>query len=327
MTTGTGNGADDAGKFRLITTAGISALSAPYVTVADLAALGAKAAFLGVPFDTGSVPQRPGSAAGVRAVRAASTMTLPWSSEWDIDLAEVYRFVDCGDVPVVPGDAKRTHKLVEDQIHAILTAGAIPIAVGGDDSLPIPGARALSRFLGPDKRMGYLQIDAHLDASHDILGQTQSNASGIARASELENLRPANMAVIGARGTLNTRDWWEFVRERGVSVYSVRAIRDSGFEATTQKALERVWDGVDAVYVAFDVDSIDPAFAPGAWPEPGGFTSDEIIRLAQMVGRYGVAALNCVEIFPMYDPGGITARLAWEVVMQMLYAHAKYHLE
>jgi agmatinase len=253
-------------------------------------------------------------------------MTLPWSSDWDIDLQEAYNFVDCGDAPLVPGDAIRTHKLVEDEIYAILSAGAIPVAVGGDDSLPIPGARALSRYLGEERKMGYLQIDAHLDASIEISGQRQSNASGIARASELSNISPENMAVIGARGTLNTRDWWNFVRERGISVYTMSQIREHGFEEIVPQALDRVWDDVDAVYVAFDVDSIDPAFAPAAWPEPGGFTSHEIIRVGKLVGSHGLAALNCVEIFPIYDPGGITARLAWEVITEMLYAHAYHHL-
>jgi agmatinase len=94
--------------------------------------------------------------------------------------------------------------------------------VGCDHSLCIPGARALSRHLGPQRRMGYLQIDAHLDAGTEIGGERQTNCNGLIRATELANLSVENMAVIGVRGTINVPDWWEAVRERGIPVYPMR---------------------------------------------------------------------------------------------------------
>ena len=170
-------------SFAAITSGVVSFLGAPHVPVEELADHGARAAFLGFPFDGANAAiERPGSANGPRGLRIASNMCFPWSFEWDIDLFEAYDLVDCGDAPLAIGNAVRTHELVQEQLEAILSAGAIPIAIGGDHSLCIPGARALSRHLGPDKRMGYLQIDAHLDAGVEIGGETQTNCNGLIRA-------------------------------------------------------------------------------------------------------------------------------------------------
>jgi len=316
------------GNFAAITSGVVSMLGAPHVPTARLAGSGAKAAFLGFPFDGANAAiERPGSANGPRALRIASNMCFPWSFEWDVDLFEAYNLVDCGDSPLAIGNVTRTHELVQAEIRAILDAGAIPVTVGGDHSLCIPGARALSEFLGPGKRMGYLQIDAHLDAGLDIGGELQTNCNGLVRAAELPNLSVDNMAVVGIRGTINVPDWWTAVRERGIPVYPMHVVRERGVVETMTEVLDRVWDGVDGVYVTFDTDSIDAAFAPGTTgPEPGGFTSHEIIQVGKMVGERGLTAVDNVELAPLYDPSGVTARLVWEVLSQMLYAHAKHHL-
>jgi agmatinase len=316
------------GNFAAITSGVISMLGAPHVPTAQLSGSGAKAAFLGVPYDGANAAiERPGSANGPRALRIASNMCFPWSFEWDVDLFEAYGLVDCGDSPLAIGNVTRTHELVQAEIRAILDAGAIPVTVGGDHSLCIPGARALSEFLGPDKKMGYLQIDAHLDAGLDIGGELQTNCNGLVRAAELPNLSVDNMAIVGVRGTINVPDWWTAVRERGIPVYPMHVVRERGVVETVTEALDRVWDGVDGVYVTFDTDSIDAAFAPGTTgPEPGGFTSHEIIQVGRMIGERGLTAVDNVELAPIYDPSGVTARLVWEVLSQMLYAHACHHL-
>jgi agmatinase len=175
--------------------------------------------------------------------------------------------------------------------------------------------------------MGYLQIDAHMDAGVDIGGELQTNCNGLIRAYELPNVRPENMAVVGVRGTINVRDWWDAARERDIPIVAMKQLRAAGVEKAFSDVLDRVWDGVDGVYVTFDTDSIDAAFAPGTTgPEPGGFTSHEIIRVGQMIGERGLVAVDNVELCPVYDHAGVTARLVWEVVSQMLYAHAANHL-
>jgi agmatinase len=311
-----------------LTSGVISLLGARHVPVSDLPASGAKAAFLGFPFEGGNQAfERPGSANGPQGLRIASTMANPWSFDWDVDLFEAYDLVDCGDAPIVVGNLTRTHEAVERSIHSILDAGAIPITVGGDHSLVVPGARALSRFLGPGKRMGYLQIDAHLDASVEIAGERDTNCSGLVRAEELPNVSAENMAIIGIRGQINARDWWDEVRAREIRAYPMSEVLERGFAVTAQEALDRVWDGVDGVYVSFDTDSIDSAAAPGTTgPEPGGFTSHEILQLGRWIGERGLTAVDNVELCPVYDRSGITAKLVWSVIAEMLFAHAKHHL-
>jgi agmatinase len=314
-------------SFAAITSGVISMLGAPHVPVSELADGDAGVAFLGFPFDGANAAiERPGSANGPRGLRVASNMCFPWSFEWDIDLFDAYGMVDCGDAGLAIGNVERTHELVQGELEAILAAGAIPVAIGGDHSLCIPGARALSASLGSTRRMGYLQIDAHLDAGVEIGGERQTNCNGLMRAFELPNLQQANMAVIGVRGTINVPSWWDAVREREIPVYPMPTLRRDGVEKTVARALDHVWDGVDGVYVTFDTDSIDSSAAPGTTgPEPNGFTGAEMVRVAQMIGERGLTAIDNVELCPVYDPSGITARLVWEVISQMLYANAKFH--
>lgn len=310
--------------FGAITSGVISMLGAPHIPVANLKGSGVKAAFLGYPYDGANAAiERPGSANGPRALRVASNMCFPWSFEWNIDLIEAYNLADCGDLPLAVGNVDRTHELVQPVLRQVLESGAIPIAIGGDHSICIPGARALSEFLGPEKKMGYLQIDAHLDGGVEIGGETQTNCSGLIRTFELPNVPVENMAVMGVRGTINVPDWWKAVAEREIPSYPMRELRKGDLMANIQSVLDRVWDGVDAVYVTLDTDSIDPSAAPGTTgPEPGGFTSHEIIEIGRMVGAMGLTAVDNVELAPNYDPSGATARLVWEVISQMLYANA-----
>ena len=132
-----------------------------------------------MPYDGANVCiGRPGSALGPQGLRIASQEYFSSSFEWDIDLREAYGLVDCGDTRIAVGNAVRTHENVEADVTKILIAGATPISIGGDHSLPIPCARALSKFLGPEKRMGYLAIDAHMDAGYSVDGEKETNAGG-----------------------------------------------------------------------------------------------------------------------------------------------------
>jgi agmatinase len=306
----------------------ISMLGSPYVPPDELSQSDAKLAFVGVPYDGANVCiGRPGSALGPQGLRIASQEYFSWSFEWDIDLQEAYGLVDCGDSKIVVGSAERTHVKTEETITKVLQAGVTPITIGGDHSLPIPCARALSKHLGEGKRMGYLAIDAHMDAGYSVDGEKETNCSGVARASELPNVRPENVAIVGVRGTLNPREWLQLIRERGINMYPMREVKERGMEAVLKDALDRVWDGTDGVYVTWDTDSVDAAHAPGTTePEPGGFTSHEIIDAARIIGERGFTAFDNVELAPIYDLSGITGKLVWVVISEMLYANAKARL-
>jgi agmatinase len=302
----------------------ISMLGSPYCSPSEVAETGARVAFLGVPYEGANVCiGRPGSGLGPQGLRIASQEYFSWSFEWDVDLNEAYGLVDCGDARIVVGNALRTHESVEKDVSLILESGAIPIAIGGDHSLPIPGARALSRFLG-EKRMGYLAIDAHMDAAYSVEGEKETNASGVARASELPNVRPENVAIVGVRGSLNPREWLQLIRERGINMYPMREVKERGIEPVLKDALDRAWDGTDGVYVTWDTDSVDAAHAPGTTePEPGGLTSHEVLAAGRIIGERGFTALDNVELAPIYDISGITGKLVWCVLSEALYANAR----
>jgi agmatinase len=302
----------------------LSMLGSPACGTGEVGEAGARVAFLGVPYEGANVCiGRPGSSNGPLGLRIASQEYFSWSFEWDIDLHEAYGLVDCGDSPIVVGNAIKTHERVEREISQILDAGAIPISIGGDHSLPIPGARALSKHLG-DRRMGYLAIDAHMDAGYSVEGEKETNASGVARASELPNVRPQNVAIVGVRGSLNPREWLQLIRERGINMYPMREVKERGIEPVLKDALDRVWDGTEGVYVTWDTDSVDAAHAPGTTePEPGGLTSHEILEAGRIIGERGFTAVDNVELAPIYDISGITGKLVWCVLSEMLYANAR----
>lgn len=306
----------------------ISMLGSPHCPPAEIAQSGAKVGFLGVPYDGANVCiGRPGSALGPQGLRIASQEYFGWSFEWDVDLHEAYGLVDCGDTKIAIGNAERTHLNVQADVLSILEGGALPISIGGDHSLPIPCARALSEFLGPEKRMGYLAIDAHMDAGYSVDGEKETNCSGVARASELPNVDPSNVAIVGVRGSLNPREWLDLIRERGINMFPMREVKERGVEPVLKDALDRVWDGTDGVYVTWDTDSVDASHAPGTTePEPGGLTSREVLDAARIIGERGFTAFDNVELAPIYDVSNITGKLVWCVISEVLYANAKARL-
>ena len=179
------------------------------------------------------------------------------------------------------GNITRTHELVQREIGTILGAGVIPVSIGGDHSLVIPGARALSEHLGPDKRMGYLQIDAHMDAGVDIGGELESNCSGL--------IRPRRTAQpLGGEhgcGRDPRNDQRPALVDRGPRTRHPdlpdEGLRQTSLETTLSDILDRVWDGVDGVYVTSTPTPSMPHSRPAPPAQsPAGFTSHEIIRSA-----------------------------------------------
>jgi len=288
-----------------------------------LRAVRARAAFLGAPVDTGVVPNRPGTRLGPDACRRASAQFADNPVyEYRIDVGDYWQLVDCGDAAVGVADIDRSHGAIRRSVQAILDGGALPILVGGDHSIPIPGLDALcSRVSG---NVGYLQIDAHLDTAHDIAGETRTMASPVARAVEMRNVSAGNVAVVGVRGAANSFDEIEAAEALGVRVFPMSECNDRGITAVIEDALEVVTDGTEAVYVSFDNDALDASYAPGTTaPEPGGFTAREMIAMASAIGRRGVAMLDVAELSPPFDHAGITARIDCYWILYVLASYAE----
>ncbi len=275
---------------------------------AALSAHGAKWAFVGVPFDQAQI-YRTGTSAAPRTMRHISDQFLTYLGDFDLDLVEEARVVDAGDIPMIPADAKRCRTNIETYVGEILDAGAVPLCVGGDHSIPIPIGRAFaSRHEG---KVGYLHFDSHLDCQPDVDGELFTNWSHMARMVELDNVDPANVAVVGIRGGINPAVQWRFAREHGIRVYRMGEIDERGIGAVVTEALDRVTDGTDAFYVSYDSDVVDCSAMPGTTgPEPGGLTARQMLRACELVGDRHPAVVDLVELTPAYDhPSFISHRL------------------
>lgn len=296
-----------------------SFMGAPWVPcdAGRLGDMGAKAAFLGVPFDQATV-YRSGSSHAPRALRYISEMFLPYLGDFDINVFNEFNLADVGDVPMIPADAARSRGYIERYVGEILKSGAIPICIGGDHSIPIPIGAALSRHISG--RFGYIHFDAHIDCQPHFAGERFTNWSHVARMIELHNVDTKNVAIVGARGALNPPEQWDFVEEHQIRVYRMRELQERGLEVVVNEALDIVTNGTDAFYCSLDSDVVDASAMPGTdAPEPGGLLSPEMLRACELIGARKPAALDIVELIPAYDhPAMISMRLAGYMILHVL---------
>ncbi len=289
----------------------------------ELASRQARAALLGAPVDTQVVPSRPGTTLGPQACRTASQQYAGYPAlEYELDVSEWWRLVDCGDASIDVGDIARFHAVIGSAVGEVLEGGALPILLGGDHSVPIAAMPALATRV--EGKVGFLNIDAHLDTAEDVDGERMTMASPVARVVDQPNVDPRNVVVFGVRGLANSFEEIENARRLGVRAYSMAEIASRGVIPTLEEALDAVWDGVETLYVSFDNDAADASVTPGTTaPEPFGFSARELLQIAETVGRRGVGLLDVVELSPAYDPAGITARLDCCFIVYLLCAYAR----
>lgn len=306
-----------AGELKVIQAGPATFFGRPHVPASNLG--GALCAIAGVPWDEGNAG-RNGANMGPRAFRDASSWFFGYNAQLGADLWELLPTVDAGDVPVVPPNAPVTMEYLAEHVRGVLAQDALPLLIGGNHSLTIGATRGAASTV---RRMGYLAIDAHLDTARDVMGETLSSGCPTIRAAEIENVGGANCVVFGVHGWLNPRDQVEAAAEHGIAWYGIDTIREKGLERSLAEAIETASDGVDGLYVTYDLDSTDAAAMPGTGtPEPGGFTAREAHAIARALGRARPLAIDMVELAPIYDLSGISARLACALALEMLLGYA-----
>lgn len=296
-------------------------LGLPYVHAKQSALrdAGAKAALLGVPYDMSAI-YRSGTAAGPQGLREASRQYGPYFFDDDVDFSVDFPLVDCGDVTMIPAAPDRCRSNTRAAALEIIRSGAVGIFIGGDHSIPIPLGAALSEATDGD--IGYIVFDANMDAEEEVDGERNSNWSEFCRLCELPNMNPRNMVLIGIRGSLNTRRQVDYIRDVGAHLFSMREVIDRGIVDIMNDAIPIASSNTSALYVSFDTDGVDAAYAPGtSGPEPGGLTSREILTAARMLGEHGVTMFDIVEYCPPYDPSDITGKLCCYIIFNLLGAH------
>jgi len=289
-------------------------MRAPHVT--DPA--GVDAAVYGIPFDT-ATSYRTGSRFGPEAIRSASALIRPYNPALDVNVVEALSIVDHGDLPVSPGDTERTYAQVEEALSPLVEAGLFPLALGGDHSITLAELRALARRHGP---LALVQLDAHGDTWEAYFGQRYFHGTTFKRAVEEELLDPGASVQAGMRGSLYGAGDIEVARELGFTVLSTDELRELGPRAYGELVLGRT--AGRAVFVSFDVDFLDPAFAPGTGtPEVGGFSTAEALAFLRSLRGIALAGADVVEVSPPYDgPGLPTALAAANVAYELLSLRA-----
>src|SRR5437868_4616454 len=289
-------------------------MRAPHTT--DLA--GVDAAVYGIPFDTATT-YRTGTRFGPEAIRSASALLRPYNPALDVNVVEQLSLVDFGDVPVSPGDTERTYAQVEEALDAVVAAGVFPAALGGDHSITLAELRALARRHGP---LALVQLDSHGDVWEQYFGQQYFHGTTFKRALE-ENLIDARASrQAGMRGSLYGAEDIAVAREFGFTVLSTDELRDLGPAAYGD--LVRSTVGERPVFVSFDIDFLDPAFAPATGtPEVGGFSTAEALAFLRALRGTRLAGCDVVEVSPPYDgPGMVTALAAADVLYALLSLRA-----
>ncbi|MFC1680496.1 agmatinase family protein [Pseudomonadota bacterium] len=288
----------------------------------ELKTSGARFAFIGVPYDEGNVG-KPGSEEGAQAFRMATHEYFPYWFEYQVDLSG--SCVDCGNVRIPKVVPELAHDRIYRAIREVLAAGVIPVICGGDHSISIPAAKALSDHIGAGKTMGYMHLGAQLDMADQWAGERTSSPCTLARISELPNVNAKNIAHVGARNSLNPKDHVDLARERGIRFHPMFEVLDRGVETVFAEAADSVWNGTDTQYLSINMNIMDASAAPGVTaPEPGGLESREIMKVATMLGeRNSVGLIEVSELCPVFDVSGTTSKLAACIVLRLMAAMAR----
>ena len=274
---------------------------------------GLDVALLGIPYD-GGVSYRPGARFGPRAVREQSSLIRPWNPVLKVHPFERLRIADCGDIDVVPNSIEATYSAIVRSIETVIAAHAAPVCVGGDHSITLGILRALAKHHGP---LGLVHFDAHPDTWDQYFGSKFFHGTPFRRAIEERLVDPRRMIQIGIRGPLYGPEDFAFHDEQGIEVVRIEVVKELG-TAPVAERLTRLRGA--PVYCSFDIDAVDPAFAPGTGtPEVGGLTSYEALALVRALAGLELVGADVVEVAPAYDgPGQVTALLAANLLFELV---------
>jgi agmatinase len=270
-------------------------------------------AVVGVPFDT-AVTFRVGGRFGPNAVRAASVMLRSYNANLDVRLFEILSCVDYGDVTIVPGSTERSYDAITAAVTPIVEAGVVPLLIGGDHSCTLPHLRA-TRSRGP---VALIDFDSHTDAWDNYFGERYNHGTWMRRAIEEGLVDAAHSIEVGLRGSLyGAEDWTGLRDELGLDYLTTEEIFAIGPAAVAARIRERVGDR--PAFISFDIDVVDPAFAPGTGtPEAGGPSAHDMLTVLRGLTGIDFIGFDVVEVIPAYDPAGQTATLAANLAYEML---------
>jgi len=270
-------------------------------------------AIFGIPFD-GGVSYRPGARFAPSQIREASSLGRGYHMNRDVNFFERLRVADIGDCQVVPIDLEQTYEKIESFVSEVLKSKKRFISVGGDHSTTLPVLRALKKHHG--KKLAFIHFDAHLDTYPAAWGKEYHHGAFARHAVEEGLVDPKKMIQIGIRGPLAGRDDLDFIKKHKIKVCTVDDVR--------KKSLESFIDSLPSfdetpTYISFDVDCLDPAYAPGTGtPVVGGLTSYETQKILRGLKIKNLVAGDVVEVSPPYDHAQLTSLVGVDVMFEFL---------
>jgi len=280
----------------------------------------ADVAVYGVPFDW-ATSYRSGARFGPAAIRDASSILKTYCPIVEVDLAENLSILDYGDFETSPGYIEESFNKIEAQMQTLAEAGVIPLGMGGDHAISLPLLRGLTKVHGGP--VALLHFDAHSDTAPDYFGQPYNHGTPFYWAIEEGLIQPENSIQVGIRGPLYGKDSLDYPLSKGMRIISGPELHEMGVAQAVSEIRKRI--AGQPVYVTFDIDFLDAAYAPGTGtPEVGGFTTYQAQRLLidSCLGM-DLKGMDLVEVLPAYDHGEITALAGASLMHAFLAVLAK----
>lgn len=267
----------------------------------------------GIPFDSGQ-SFRTGARFGPEAIRDFSILLRPYNPEQEINLFDYISGVDYGDIPVIPGYIQDTYDKIEAGLTPVVEQGIVPIVLGGDHSITLGELRAIAKKHGP---VALLQFDAHSDTWDSYFGKKYNHGTVFRRAIEEGLLDVERSLQIGMRGGLYGIEDLADARGLGLDVYTTNQYKKAGVEKMLETIHQRIGSG--PAFLSFDIDFLDPAYAPGTGtPEVSGASIDDALAFVRGLARINFVGFDLVEVLPAYDHGQITAAAAANIVFEFI---------
>ncbi len=281
----------------------------------QVGAAGLDVAFIGIPMDHGT-SNRSGTRMGPRAIRDESRMLRPYNMATGAAPFDHLQVADIGDVPINTFDLKKTVDIIARYYDEVLAQGAVPLTMGGDHTLTWPILRAMAAKHGP---VALIHVDAHADVNETMFGETVAHGCPFRRAWEEGCLNNDLVFQIGLRGTGYSPDDFNWARGQGWTVVQAEACWNRSLAPLMERIRAKIGD--TPVYISYDIDSLDPAFAPGTGTvEPGGLTIWQGLEIVRGCAGLNIIGGDLVEVSPPYDPSGNTALIGANILYEMLCA-------
>ena len=275
-------------------------------------------AIVGAPFDIATT-NRPGARFGPRAIRSQAYEPGSYHMDLGIEIFDWLEVVDFGDAYCPHADTETSHANIKTRVKEIASRGIVPIILGGDHSITWPAATAVAEVKGFGK-VGMVHFDAHADTANIIDGNLASHGTPMRRLIESGAIPGPNFVQVGLRGYWPPKEVFDWMSEQGMRWHTMDEIWNRGFKAVMDDAVNEALASADHLYISIDVDSLDPAFAPGTGtPEPGGILSSDLLRMVRtLCVEHDVVGVDIVEVAPAYDVSELTVNVAHRLAFECL---------